>query len=162
MIGWIYLLLFHRYDDIKDQFRIPDMRERVISKESLFRTSLSTVQKPGHSKLQDVTEAGVLWLKKRNVSKLKLVHLQDSSDSQSIHSSPSFISAVSSQEDLTMVNLHMQVNKPIVESPLLMSSYVNHLSQVQKNNDPIPMAIFKCVNAGPVPSMVSVILTSRL
>uniref|UniRef100_A0A0A9WZW5 Fragile site-associated protein C-terminal domain-containing protein n=1 Tax=Lygus hesperus TaxID=30085 RepID=A0A0A9WZW5_LYGHE len=55
--------------------------------------------------------------------------LLDSSDTHSI-SSTSFLSAVSSQEDLTLVNLHMQVNKPIVDSPLLMSSYVNHLSQV--------------------------------
>lgn len=55
--------------------------------------------------------------------------LIDSSDTHSV-SSTSFISAVSSQEDLALVNLHMQVNKPIVESPLLMSSYVNHLSQV--------------------------------
>lgn len=55
--------------------------------------------------------------------------LLDSSDTHSV-SSTSFISAVSSQEDLALVNLHMQVNKPIVESPLLMSSYVNHLSQV--------------------------------
>jgi hypothetical protein len=55
--------------------------------------------------------------------------LQDSSDSQSV-SSTSFISAVSSQEDMTLVNLHMQVNKPIVDSPLLMSSYVSHLTQV--------------------------------
>ncbi|KAF4529365.1 hypothetical protein B566_EDAN016814, partial [Ephemera danica] len=31
------------------------------------------------------------------------------SDSGSLHSSPSFISAVSSQEDMTLVNLHMQV-----------------------------------------------------
>lgn len=56
--------------------------------------------------------------------------LLDSSDTHSV-SSTSFISAVSSQEDLALVNLHMQVNKPIVESPLLMSSYVNHLSQVK-------------------------------
>lgn len=55
--------------------------------------------------------------------------LLDSSDSHSV-SSTSFISAVSSQEDLTLVNLHMQVNKPIVDSPLLMSTYINHLSQV--------------------------------
>lgn len=55
--------------------------------------------------------------------------LQDSSDSHSV-SSTSFISAVSSQEDMTLVNLHMQVNKPIVDSPLLMSSYVSHLTQV--------------------------------
>ncbi|XP_011494762.1 PREDICTED: uncharacterized protein KIAA1109 [Ceratosolen solmsi marchali] len=59
--------------------------------------------------------------------------LQDSSDSQSI-SSTSFISAVSSQEDMTLVNLHMQVNKPIIDSPLLMSSYVSHLTQVRCNN----------------------------
>lgn len=45
-------------------------------------------------------------------------------------SSTSFISAVSSQEDLTLVNLHVQVNKPIVDSPLLMSTYLNYLSQV--------------------------------
>jgi hypothetical protein len=55
--------------------------------------------------------------------------LLDSSDSHSV-SSTSFISAVSSQEDLTLVNLHMQVNKPIVDSPLLISTYINHLSQV--------------------------------
>lgn len=55
--------------------------------------------------------------------------LLDSSDSRSV-SSTSFISAVSSQEDLTLVNLHMQVNKPIVDSPLLISTYINHLSQV--------------------------------
>lgn len=59
--------------------------------------------------------------------------LLDSSDTHSV-SSTSFISAVSSQEDLALVNLHMQVNKPIVESPLLMSSYVNHLSQVKLYN----------------------------
>ncbi|KAJ9593935.1 hypothetical protein L9F63_014649, partial [Diploptera punctata] len=59
--------------------------------------------------------------------------LLDSSDTHSI-SSTSFISAVSSQEDMALVNLHMQVNKPIIDSPLLMSSYVNHLSQVSCNN----------------------------
>ena len=58
--------------------------------------------------------------------------LQDSSDSHSV-SSTSFISAVSSQEDMTLVNLHMQVNKPIVDSPLLMSSYISHLTQVLLN-----------------------------
>ncbi|XP_061939071.1 bridge-like lipid transfer protein family member 1 isoform X15 [Apis cerana] len=59
--------------------------------------------------------------------------LRDSSDSHSV-SSTSFISAVSSQEDVTLVNLHMQVNKPIVDSPLLMSSYVSHLSQIRCSN----------------------------
>lgn len=59
--------------------------------------------------------------------------LHDSSDSHSV-SSTSFISAVSSQEDVTLVNLHMQVNKPIVDSPLLMSSYVSHLTQVTRYN----------------------------
>ncbi|KAF7987765.1 hypothetical protein HCN44_003628 [Aphidius gifuensis] len=59
--------------------------------------------------------------------------LNDSSDSHSL-SSTSFISAVSSQEDMTLVNLHMQINKPIIESPLLMSSYVSHLTQVKCTN----------------------------
>lgn len=59
--------------------------------------------------------------------------LRDSSDSHSV-SSTSFISAVSSQEDVTLVNLHMQVNKPIVDSPLLMSSYVSHLTQIRCSN----------------------------
>ncbi|XP_034943286.1 transmembrane protein KIAA1109 homolog isoform X1 [Chelonus insularis] len=58
--------------------------------------------------------------------------LRDSSGSSV--SSTSFISAVSSQEDMTLVNLHMQVNKPIVDSPLLMSNYVNHLTQVRCPN----------------------------
>ncbi|XP_026684239.1 uncharacterized protein LOC103515862 [Diaphorina citri] len=57
--------------------------------------------------------------------------LMDSSDSIS---STSFISAVSSQEDLALVNLHMQVNKPIIDSPLLMATYINHLSQISCSN----------------------------
>jgi hypothetical protein len=41
----------------------------------------------------------------------------------------SFMSAQSEHDDFGLVNLHMQVNKPITESPLLMSSYISHLSQ---------------------------------
>ncbi|KAK6639579.1 hypothetical protein RUM43_007852 [Polyplax serrata] len=55
------------------------------------------------------------------------------SDTPSI-SSTSFISAMSSQEDNGLVNLHMQINRPIIEAPLLMSSYINHLSQVVCDN----------------------------
>lgn len=51
----------------------------------------------------------------------------DSSDS---YSSNSYVSAVGSQEDFTLVDLHMQVNRLIVDSPMLMSSYVSHLNQV--------------------------------
>ncbi|XP_053666304.1 bridge-like lipid transfer protein family member 1 [Anopheles marshallii] len=58
---------------------------------------------------------------------------QDSSESHSLSSS-SFISALSSQEDITLVNLHMQINRPIVDSPLLMASYVTHLAQVRCSN----------------------------
>ncbi|XP_025405724.1 uncharacterized protein KIAA1109 isoform X4 [Sipha flava] len=57
----------------------------------------------------------------------------DSSDSRSI-SSTSFMSAVSSQEDLALVNLHMHINKPIVDSPLLLTTYTNHLSQTSCTN----------------------------
>lgn len=41
---------------------------------------------------------------------------------------------MSSQEDITLVNLHMQVNRPIVDSPLLMASYVQHLAQLRCPN----------------------------
>ena len=41
----------------------------------------------------------------------------------------SFMSAMSEHDDYGLVNLHMQVNKPITESPLLMTSYISHLSQ---------------------------------
>lgn len=58
---------------------------------------------------------------------------ESSSDSPSL-SSNSFISAMSSQEDITLVNLHMQVNKPIIDSPLLMASYVSHLAHVTPKN----------------------------
>ncbi|KAJ8916684.1 hypothetical protein NQ315_000329 [Exocentrus adspersus] len=57
--------------------------------------------------------------------------LDDSSDS---YSNTSYVSAVGSQEDFTLVDLHMQVNRLIVDSPMLMSSYVTHLSQVRCNN----------------------------
>lgn len=64
---------------------------------------------------------------------VKQVDPHDSSESQSL-SSNSFISALSSQEDITLVNLHMQANRPIVDSPLLMASYVTHLAQVKCSN----------------------------
>ncbi|CAH1110220.1 unnamed protein product [Psylliodes chrysocephalus] len=57
--------------------------------------------------------------------------LVDSSDS---YSNNSYASAVGSQEDFTLVDLHMQVNRLIVDSPMLMSSYVTHLTQVRCNN----------------------------
>lgn len=49
-------------------------------------------------------------------------------------SSTSFISAISSQEDMTLVNLHMQTNKQIVDSPLLMASYMQNLPQYKCSN----------------------------
>lgn len=55
----------------------------------------------------------------------------ESSDS---YSSTSYASAVGSQEDFTLVDLHMQVNRLIVDSPMLMSSYVTHLSQNKCSN----------------------------
>uniref|UniRef100_A0AAG5DBD8 Bridge-like lipid transfer protein family member 1 C-terminal domain-containing protein n=1 Tax=Anopheles atroparvus TaxID=41427 RepID=A0AAG5DBD8_ANOAO len=69
----------------------------------------------------------------RPQSTAELVDPQDSSESHSLSSS-SFISALSSQEDITLVNLHMQINRPIVDSPLLMASYVTHLAQVRCSN----------------------------
>lgn len=58
------------------------------------------------------------------------------SDSES---TSSFISALSSQEELALVDLHNQMEKPILESPLLMSSYNGHLTQfISKNWDNKP------------------------
>lgn len=57
--------------------------------------------------------------------------IDDSSDSLS---NESFVSAVGSQEDFTLVDLHMQVNKMILDSPMLMSSYVTHLTQERCSN----------------------------
>lgn len=56
-----------------------------------------------------------------------------SSDSQSL-SSVSYVSAVCSQEDITLVDLHMQVNRQILDSSMLMSSYISHLSQTRCTN----------------------------
>ncbi|XP_044260636.1 transmembrane protein KIAA1109 homolog isoform X4 [Tribolium madens] len=57
--------------------------------------------------------------------------LGDSSDS---YSSTSYVSAVGSQEDFTLVDLHMQVNRLIIDSPMLMSCYVTHLTQCKCKN----------------------------
>lgn len=57
--------------------------------------------------------------------------LADSSDS---YSNNSYASAVGSQEDFTLIDLHMQVNRLIVDSPMLMSSYVTHLTQAKCTN----------------------------
>lgn len=55
----------------------------------------------------------------------------DTSDSVS---DTSYVSAVGSQEDFTLVDLHMQVNRFIIDSPMLMSSYVTHLNQLRCQN----------------------------
>ena len=62
------------------------------------------------------------------------ITLEDDDDTGSrTLSEGSFISAMSEHEDFGLVNLHMQVNKPITESPLLMSSYISHLSQYRSS-----------------------------
>ncbi|XP_053959948.1 bridge-like lipid transfer protein family member 1 isoform X6 [Anastrepha ludens] len=70
-------------------------------------------------------------LPKRPQSTTELVDSRGSSSGTPSLSSNSFISAMSSQEDVALVNLHQQVNRPIIDSPLLMASYLNHLSQVK-------------------------------
>lgn len=49
-------------------------------------------------------------------------------------SSNSFLSAISSQEDIRLIDLHNQMEKPVVESPLLMSAYSTHLSRCKCRN----------------------------
>ncbi|XP_069163725.1 bridge-like lipid transfer protein family member 1 isoform X18 [Procambarus clarkii] len=67
----------------------------------------------------------------------------DSSSEVGSVSSTSFISAVSSQEDIALVDLHMQLNKPITDSPLLMSSYINHMTQLRCLNWDAPNPSFQ-------------------
>lgn len=74
-------------------------------------------------------------------------------DSNSV-SSTSFLSAVSSQEDVTLVNLHHQMDRPIAESPLLMACYAAHLSQYQVTNwedvvAPLPHVVARPSDGGP-------------
>ncbi|XP_069959318.1 bridge-like lipid transfer protein family member 1 isoform X14 [Cherax quadricarinatus] len=73
----------------------------------------------------------------------------DSSSEVGSVSSTSFISAVSSQEDIALVDLHMQLNKPITESPLLMSSYINHMTQLRCLNWDAPMPSFQSSTSQP-------------
>ena len=46
----------------------------------------------------------------------------------------SYISAQSENDEFSLVNLQLQVEKPITESPLLMSSYISHLTQLRCSN----------------------------
>ena len=46
----------------------------------------------------------------------------------------SYISAQSENGEFGQVNLQLQVEKPITESPLLMSSYISHLTQLRCSN----------------------------
>ncbi|KAH6936133.1 hypothetical protein HPB50_013558 [Hyalomma asiaticum] len=84
-------------------------------------------------------------------------------DSNSV-SSTSFLSAVSSQEDVTLVNLHHQMDRPISESPLLMACYAAHLSQYQVANweeavAPLPHLVARPMDGGP-PSVSCFLHTS--
>ena len=56
-------------------------------------------------------------------------------------SNHSYTSAMSQQEE-NLVNLHTQVDKPITESPLLMSSYLSHLTQLRCSNLNTAIPIF--------------------
>ncbi|KAK9874269.1 hypothetical protein WA026_002622 [Henosepilachna vigintioctopunctata] len=72
-------------------------------------------------------------------SELNQIDLDARSSSEGSHSGDSlsnnsFLSAQGSQEDFTLIDLHRQVNRPIVDSSMLMSSYVSHLTQLKCSN----------------------------
>ncbi|KAK7076624.1 hypothetical protein SK128_017338 [Halocaridina rubra] len=90
----------------------------------------------------------LLKSKKKRIQQQSLECSGDSSSEVVSVSSTSFISAVSSQEDIALVDLHMQLNKPITESPLLMSSYVNHMTQLRCINWDAPVPSFKKCTCG--------------
>lgn len=101
-----------------------------------------------HSNQKDKSSFGINDISKENwtnsMPRSEIIDIPDTisnlstgappdSESGSV-SSTSFISAISSQEDMTLVNLHMQTNKPIVDSPLLMASYMQNLPQYRCSN----------------------------
>ncbi|XP_042881836.1 transmembrane protein KIAA1109 homolog isoform X7 [Penaeus japonicus] len=128
--------------------------------------STSSCSSSGHSPCLDHSQASLLHSlgsessrgseyhqpkrsrKKRERIQASLDCSGDSSSEVGSVSSTSFISAVSSQEDIALVDLHMQLNKPITESPLLMSSYINHMTQLRCMNWDTPMPSFKACNCG--------------
>lgn len=57
-----------------------------------------------------------------------------SSSRTSRTSNISFNSAVSSADDFSLVDLHLQSARPVVDSPLLLTSYVTHLGEVDCPN----------------------------
>lgn len=59
---------------------------------------------------------------------------ENDSSTESLSSNASYQSAMGSQEDFTLIDLHRQVNRPILDSPMLMTSYVTHLSQLRCTN----------------------------
>ncbi|KAL1416685.1 hypothetical protein MTO96_027628 [Rhipicephalus appendiculatus] len=68
------------------------------------------------------------------------------------------------KEDVTLVNLHHQMDRPIAESPLLMACYAAHLSQYQVANweeavAPLPHLVARSTDGGP-PSVSCFLHTS--
>lgn len=57
-----------------------------------------------------------------------------SSSSTSRTSDISFNSAVSSADDFSLVDLHLQSARPVVDSPLLLTSYISHLGEAECPN----------------------------
>lgn len=70
------------------------------------------------------------------------------------HTCKTTTSSTGFQEDVTLVNLHHQMNRPITESPLLMACYAAHLSQFQVANwdevsAPLPHLVARGADGGP-------------
>ena len=53
-------------------------------------------------------------------------------------SNMSFNSAISSAADFSLVDLHLQTARPVVDSPILLASYITHLSEVECPNWSMP------------------------
>ena len=61
-------------------------------------------------------------------------------------SSTSFLSAVSSQEDMALVDLHVHLSKPIIDCPLLLPSYRNHMTQLRCLNWDTGVPVFEDIS----------------
>ena len=81
------------------------------------------------------------------------VHLTDDEDDYEFE-------AASAHPDANLVDLHGQINQPITNSPLLMSCYINHMTQLQCSHwsspPPLLHLVAKPDNLHPDPSVSSI------
>ncbi|XP_064637366.1 bridge-like lipid transfer protein family member 1 isoform X3 [Lineus longissimus] len=120
-------------DGHSDRAYLHDVINKHYSASSSSSTAVMDSSTPAASECSIETNQWKVYpqlnIHDRRQTKLQRTFSVDSSDTAS---TTSFVSAMSSQEDLAaLVNLHGQMNHPITHSPLLTTCYTHHLTQMQ-------------------------------